>query len=292
MIRHKIPIILLALLILAGGLSSCSQQTTEKIEPATALATDKQASSESLASKTTEAREEVADTDEDEELDEEDEMDEFETEFEEAKIEVYDPFGGYNRAMTTFNDTLFLWVLTPISRSYAYVVPEAPRSGISNFFTNLLYPIRVVNNLLQFKLKNAGEETLRFVTNTTIGILGFWDPAREWFGLEAHDEDFGQTLGFYGVGAGPHIVLPFFGPSNLRDAFSKIPDNYLDPVGQERPIGQTDNYVTEYGVRAFDVTNELSLRPGEYESLKKDAVDFYPFLRDSYEQMRNKQIKR
>lgn len=286
MIRFKRFTLLFAALILTALLVSCSQQSAEKTEPSPTMTADKPSSPEKVSA--TEA-DEMDDADAD--LDEEDEMDEFETEFEESKIEVYDPFGGYNRAMTTFNDTLFLWVLTPISQGYAYVVPETPRRGISNFFTNLLYPIRVVNNLLQFKLKNAGEETLRFVTNTTIGILGFWDPAREWFGLEAHDEDFGQTLGFYGVGAGPHIVLPFFGPSNLRDAFSKYPDNFLDPVGQERPIGQTDNYVTEYGVRAFDVTNELSLRPGEYESLKKDAVDFYPFLRDSYEQMRNKQIK-
>jgi phospholipid-binding lipoprotein MlaA len=283
MIQFKRFTLLCAALILTAFLIGCSQQSVEKTEPPATLAADNPSSPEKIVA--TEA------DDEDAELDEDDEMDEFETEFEEAKIEVYDPFGGYNRAMTTFNDTLFLWVLTPISQGYAYVVPEAPRSGISNFFTNLLYPIRVVNNLLQFKLKNAGEETLRFVTNTTIGILGFWDPAREWFGLEAHDEDFGQTLGYYGIGAGPHIVLPFFGPSNLRDALSKIPDNFLDPVGQERPIGQTDNYVTEYGVRAYDVTNEISLRPGEYESLKKDALDFYPFLRDSYEQMRNKQIK-
>ncbi|MBU2649097.1 VacJ family lipoprotein [bacterium] len=220
-----------------------------------------------------------------------DELDEFEAEFEAAKQEVSDPLEGYNRAMTTFNDRLYLWVLVPVAKGYSAVLPEAPRRGVRHFFHNLLYPLRFVNNLLQFKIKNAGEETLRFVTNTTIGILGFWDPAKEWFGLRPHDEDFGQTLGFYGVGAGPHIVLPFFGPSNLRDTFSMVPDNFLDPVGQAKPIGQTDSYVAEYGVRGFDAVNEASLRPGEYESLKKDAVDFYPFLRDSYEQMRNKQIK-
>jgi len=221
-----------------------------------------------------------------------DELDEFEAEFEEAKPDVYDPFEGYNRAMTSFNDFLYTWVLEPVGRGYAYVVPESPRRGVRNFFNNLLYPVRLVNNLLQLKVRNAGEETLRFVTNTTIGIFGFWDPAREWFGLEAHEEDFGQTLGYYGVAAGPHIVLPFLGPSNLRDTLSIYPDNFLDPKGQREPVGQTGNYVQEYGLWAFDAVNEASLRPGEYESLKKDAVDFYAFLRDGYEQMRRKEIEK
>lgn len=234
----------------------------------------------------------VAETDDEfVEEDEFDEFDEFEAEFEAATPTVNDPFEGYNRAMTVFNDKLYFWVLNPIASGYAYVVPEAPRRGVRNFFHNLLYPIRLVNNVLQLKFKNAGEETLRFVTNSTIGILGFWDPANKWFGLEPHEEDFGQTLGYYGIGAGPHIVLPFFGPSNLRDSFSMYPDKYLDPVGQEEPIGQTDSYVMEYGVRGYEAVNEASLRPGEYESIKKDAVDFYAFLRDGYEQMRIKQIK-
>lgn len=257
----------------ASSESGISEPTTEKGESAVVASV------------------EDVDEESDDEFDEEDELDEFEEEFEEAKTEVNDPFEGYNRMMTSFNDVLFTNILEPIGRGYAYVVPETPRRGVRNFFHNLLYPVRVVNNLLQLKLKNAGEETLRFVTNTTIGIFGFWDPAREWFGLEPHEEDFGQTLGYYGVGSGPHIVLPFFGPSNLRDTFSMYPDKYLDPVGQEEPIGQTDSYVAEYGVRGFKAVNAASLSPGQYENLKKDAVDFYPFLRDSYEQMRNKEIK-
>ena len=133
---------------------------------------------------------------------EDDDFGEFEEEFKESDKEVFDPLSGYNRAITVFNDKLFLWVLDPVARGYRYVMPEPARRGVNNFFMNLLYPIRLVNNLLQLKIKNAGEETLRFVTNSTIGILGFWDPAKEWFGLEAHHEDFGQTLGYYGVGGG------------------------------------------------------------------------------------------
>ncbi len=296
-------LILIALFLMLLG--SCSQQAAEKVplaagqsengepEQPLAVSPDKSAEPETVTQQEDSdisAEDELSS--EDEELSEEDEeLDEFESEFEEAKQEVSDPLEGYNRMMTGFNDKLIIWVLTPIATGYRTVVPDAPRQGVRNFFHNLLFPLRFVNNLLQFKLANAGEETLRFVTNTTIGIFGLWDPAKAWFGLESHEEDFGQTLGFYGVGAGPHIVLPIFGPSNLRDTFSMVPDNHLDPLGQHKPIGQTESYEAEYGLLAIKYVNRVSLRPGEYESLKKDAVDFYPFLRDSYEQMRNKQIK-
>ena len=286
-------------------LGSCSQQKTEK-GPSTSgqSESDETEQSRTVTSEVNSESDTVAEQEdsdiaaedevssEEEDLSEEDEdMDEFDSEFEEAKQEVSDPLEGYNRVMTGFNDKLIFWVLTPIANGYRTIIPEAPRRGVRNFFHNLLFPLRFVNNLLQIKLLNAGEETLRFVTNTTIGIFGLWDPAKEWFGLQPHEEDFGQTLGFYGVGAGPHIVLPIFGPSNLRDTFSMVPDNHLDPAGQHKPIGQTESYEAEYGLLAIKTINRVSLRPGEYESLKKDAVDFYPFLRDSYEQMRNKQIK-
>ncbi len=217
-----------------------------------------------------------------------DEMDEFEEEFGDAtKQEVFDPLEGYNRAMTTFNDRLYFWVLKPIAQCYRWIVPECVRRGIDRFFTNLMYPVRLVNNVLQFKMKNAGEETLRFVTNTTIGVLGFWDPAKEWFDLDAHEEDFGQTLGYYGVGAGPHIVLPFLGPSNLRDTIALYPDTkYLDP--KNIYLETTEQQV---GVVVFEKVNNASLRIGEYESIKKDALDLYPFLRDGYEQIRIKEIE-
>ncbi len=223
-----------------------------------------------------------------EEDDDFEEFDEFEEEFGDAtEKEVFDPLEGYNRAMTTFNDKLYFWVLKPIAQCYAWIVPECVRKGIDRFFTNLMYPVRFVNNVLQLKVKNAGEETLRFVTNTTIGVLGFWDPATEWFGLEAHDEDFGQTLGYYGVGAGPHIVLPFFGPSNLRDAFSRYPDTrYLDPKTL-----YLETLEQQVGAVFLDSVNNTSLRIGEYESVKKDAFDLYLFLRDGYEQIRIKEIE-
>lgn len=222
-----------------------------------------------------------------------DDFGEFEEEFKKSDKEVFDPLSGYNRAVTVFNDKLFLWILDPVAHGYRYVMPEPARRGVNNFFMNLLYPIRLVNNLLQFKIKNAGEETLRFVTNSTVGILGFWDPAKEWFGLEAHHEDFGQTLGYYGVGGGFHIVLPVLGPSNLRDTLSMYPDQYAKYDGKYYldPLSYLEPTEVEWGVRAFDIVNYTSLHIGEYQSLKKDSFDWYLFLRDAYEQKREKEIK-
>ena len=217
----------------------------------------------------------------------EDDFDEeFEDEFNDtSEDEVFDPLSGYNRLMTSVNDTIYEWILIPTAKGYRWVVPEPPRRAIDRFFNNLNFPVRFVNNVLQLKFENAGEEFLRFGVNTTIGLLGFTDPAKHWFDLEAHPEDFGQTLGHYGVGGGFHIVLPLLGPSNLRDAISLVPDMYLDPIGQIE-----DNEVA-LGVRALKTVNTFSLRVDEYESLRKDAIDLYPFLRDIYEKNRKRQIE-
>ena len=221
----------------------------------------------------------------DEDDDDDDDLDGFEEEFGKTMdARISDPFEGYNRIMTSFNDKFYVFVFDPVARAYRFIVPEFGRRGIANFSQNLLFPVRFINNILQAKFLNAGEEFLRFCINSTIGILGLWDPAKEWFGLEPRKEDFGQTLGYWGVSAGPHIVLPILGPSNLRDIFSIGPDYYLDPKRFIDPSRK------ELAVRIFDEVNDTSLRIGEYENLKKDAIDLYPFLRDVYEQNRRKQI--
>ena len=241
----------------------------------------------------------AADTDEEEEGFD----DEFEDEFGAAEKEVFDPLSGYNRVMTDFNDSLYVWVLDPVARGYRWVLPYAARRGVKNFFHNLLFPLRFVNNTLQLKIKNAGEEFLRFSINSTIGILGFWDPAKEWFDLEAHEEDFGQTLGYYGVGGGFHVVLPFLGPANVRDMFSLYPDMQMDPVNyvENRPYnfpkqegeyqGVSKQTLQEVDLTLLKIINRESLRIGQYTNLKKDAIELYPFLRDVYEQNRAKLIK-
>ena len=279
------------LLILTAGCSQSADNQT--VVQGRSVSAEESTESETEGSATDETKTADADADvaAEEDAFEDDafsEFDEFEDEFGDAtEEEVFDPLEGYNRFMTGFNDKLYFWVLKPIAQCYRWIVPECVRRGVDRFFTNLLYPIRLVNNVLQLKFKNAGEETLRFVTNTTVGVLGFWDPAKEWFGLEAHDEDFGQTLGYWGVGPGPHVVLPFFGPSNIRDAFSMYPDTYyLDPK-----TVYVEGIENQVGVFVFENVNEASLRIGEYESLKKDAFDLYLFLRDGYEQMRIKEIE-
>ncbi len=213
--------------------------------------------------------------------------DELEDEFaKEDEIEVFDPLSGYNEMMTVVNDRIYFWILQPVATGYRAVLPQFIRKSIARAFTNLQFPLRFVNNVLQLKFEQAAGETGRFVLNTTVGILGFMDPAKDIFKLAPQPEDFGQTLGHYGMGGGFHIVLPLLGPSNLRDTLGKIPHLYLlDP----KVLIEDAN--TETQVRVIEIVNQTSLELGQYESLRKDAVDLYPFLRDIYEQNRNKLIE-
>lgn len=216
----------------------------------------------------------------------EDEDFDLEAEFaEEDTAPPIDPLSGYNRVMTQVNDKLYFWILKPVSQGYQAVLPEDIRIAVGNFFNNLMMPVNVVNNLLQLRPKRAVTELTRFALNTTTGVLGFGDPASTSFNLKAYPEDFGQTLGHYGVGSGFHIVLPLLGPSNLRDTFGRIPDYYLDP------ISYLDGTEEMLAVRAYKLVNHTSLHIGEYENLKADAVDLYTFLRDVYEKRRIEQIK-
>ncbi len=288
--RFVLPFLVFPLLI------ACSQKAAERasantaspaaksveaaIEAAAPVVQNEEVRQETSVEET--AGEETDGTDEGEE----DEFDDFESEFAQSPTEdVSDPLEGYNRFMTDVNDRLIVYVLDPVSRGYRHVAPEGFRRGINRFFHNLLYPVRLINNTLQAKFKRSGLETVRFAVNTTIGILGIFDPAKEWFGLEPHEEDFGQTLGFWGVAPGPHLVLPIFGPSNIRDSFGFYSDSRLDPITEVDPLEK------EIGVRAYKAVNAYSLRIGEYESIKKDAVDLYIFMRDGYEQIRKKKIE-
>ncbi|MDA7817674.1 VacJ family lipoprotein [Sulfurimonas sp.] len=217
-----------------------------------------------------------------------DELDEFSDEM--AVEEVYDPLSGYNRAMTSFNDVLYENVMKPVASGYANVVHTEIRESISKFFHNLYFPMRLTNNLLQGKFKNSLEESERFVLNSTVGILGFFDPAKSKFEIDKHNEDFGQTLGFYGVGAGPHVVLPLFGPSNVRDTISMIPDSLLSPI--DYVARKDDITILEYvAIKTVEKVNCTSQNIEKYEKLKADAIDLYPYQRDVYEQYRQEQIE-
>ncbi len=211
--------------------------------------------------------------------------DEFEDEFADKEASrPSDPLRLYNRFMFRINDRLYFWLMKPVAVGYSKVVPEGGRIAVNRFFRNITFPIRFVNNVLQLKFKNAGVECARFGVNTTVGILGFGDPARR-LGLTPRSEDFGQTLGRYGAGSGFHLVLPVLGPSNLRDAVGRVPDYFLNPISYVDP---TEAALT---ISAYEKENYMSLHIGEYESLKKDALDPYTFIRDAYEQNRNKMIE-
>lgn len=222
-----------------------------------------------------------------------DEFDEFDNEY--ATQTTFDPLEGYNRIMTNFNDKVYIHLLDPIASSYAYIVPRGGRVAIKNFFNNLEMPVRLTNNVLQFKFKRASIEGGRFVVNTMFGLGGFFDPAKSDLGWDSYDEDFGQTLGSYGVGEGIPIVLPFLGPSNIRDSVGLVADSFISPLPYlgDHMFDYNIPQSTAMGavIKAFKVINKTSLQLGQYESFKKDALDFYPFLRDSYKQLREQQIK-
>ena len=214
------------------------------------------------------------------------EFDEF-GEFEDAvPVVTADPLGGYNRFMTGVNDYVYVWVLRPVARGYRFIVVKPARLAIARVFTNASYPIRCVNNLLQLKIRRAGEETGRFIVNTTLGVGGLFDPATTCMKMNAWPEDFGQTLGHYGVGGGCHIVLPLMGPSNLRDGLAILPDMFLQPV----------NYIeddwTAIALNGVNRLNTLSLFMDDYDALRAEALDLYVFQRDAYEMKRKKEVEK
>ena len=196
---------------------------------------------------------------------------------------IYDPFEPFNRMVFKFNDRLYFLLLKPVASGYSRLASEKVRVGVRRFFSNITTPIRLVNSLLQFKIKEAGNELSRMVINTTLGLAGFMDPAMERWKIYKHREDTGQTLGFYGAGPGFYLNLPFFGPSSLRDSAGLVGDIYLDPVTYTFPH---DRFAA-IGVFAYDRgINETSLTIGVYEGMKEDALDPYIFIRDAYHQHR------
>lgn len=205
---------------------------------------------------------------------------------------INDPLEGFNRWMTGFNETLYDYVLRPVFVGYDFIFPEPVRVSINNVFNNLYYPVSLVNNLLQLKFENALDETGRFIVNTTFGIGGMFDPARDALGVEPHVEDFGQTLGHYGVGGGFPIVLPFFGPTNLRDLGGDLLDFYVNPIYyvDVRKYNVPRNTYEGWGLVSYKEFNRFSLYEKEYNQIRTEAIDFYPLMRNAYEQNRDKLI--
>jgi len=229
--------------------------------------------------------EEADDPGEFDEFDDFGEFDEF-NEFETAQAPaVFDPLSGYNRFMTGFNDHFYVLLFRPLAAGYRFVVWEPVRLAVDRAFTNAAYPVRFINNLLQLKFARAGIESARFFVNTTMGIGGLFDPAKDCMGMDAYPEDFGQTLGHYGVGGGFPVMVPFAGPSNLRDLIGYGPDIYLQLTTYIRDT-ETSLYIG-----AGERLNTLSLFIDEYDALRSEAIDLYVFQRDAYEMRRQKLIE-
>jgi phospholipid-binding lipoprotein MlaA len=194
-----------------------------------------------------------------------------------------DPLEPLNRKVMEFNDGIDAAVLKPVATVYKKGVPPMVRTGVSNFFGNLGDAWSFVNSALQFKFQNAAENFMRLNVNTFFGLGGILDIASE-LNIERHKEDFGQTLGRWGVPAGPYIVLPLLGPSTLRDTVALPLDRKADPVHQVNPV---DHRNSLYVLRAVDARSNL-LRIGSV--IEEAALDKYSFTRDAYLQKRRADI--
>jgi len=207
---------------------------------------------------------------------------------EQGEIEtISDPLEPLNRVFFAFNDRLYFWVLRPVAKGYKAIVPQPARVGVKNFFYNLAFPVRFVNCMLQGKVEGAFLEMGRFILNSIVGVGGFVDVASNSENLKkGHDEDLGQTFGVYGMGPGFYINWPIFGPSSFRDSIGMVGDGFLNP------IWYIDSAEYRAAVKAFEGVNRTSLSIGEYESLKKAALDPYVALRDAFYQNRRSKIKK
>ncbi|WP_231423180.1 MlaA family lipoprotein [Pseudomonas sp. Leaf59] len=192
-----------------------------------------------------------------------------------------DPWESVNRPIFSFNDTVDTYALKPIAQGYQFITPQFVQDGVHNFFRNIGDVGNLANNVLQLKPHNAGVDTARLLVNTTFGVLGFVDVGTR-MGLQRSDEDFGQTLGYWGVGSGPYVMLPLLGPSTLRDAPSKYVDSYTSPY---RYMNDIDWRNSVFGLNLVDTRASL------LDSEKLITGDKYTFIRNAYLQNREFKVK-
>ncbi len=189
---------------------------------------------------------------------------------------VSDPFYYFNKAMFHFNDKLYFWVLRPTARGYEAITPQILRTGLKNFFHNIVMPIRFTSSVLQADVQGAGSELGRFLVNSTVGVLGFGDPAKHYLGWQANEQDLGLTLGKYGIGNGPYVVWPIFGPSTLRDSVGRSADYFLSPLTYVNPDRLS---IT---IQAIDKVNATYFSLGDYEAFKNAYIDPYERMKEFY----------
>ncbi|PIA73110.1 hypothetical protein CDR19_09900 [Ectopseudomonas toyotomiensis] len=192
-----------------------------------------------------------------------------------------DPWESFNRPIFRFNDTVDTYALKPIAQGYRAVTPQFLEDGVHNVFGNIGDVGNLANNLLQGKLHNAGVDTGRLIFNTTFGVLGFFDVAKH-MGLRKNDEDFGQTLGVWGLNSGPYLVIPLLGPSTVRDATGRVPDSFLTlyPYMDHVPTRNVTR-----GVQVVDTRANL------LQAERLVSGDKYIFIRNAYLQSREFKVK-
>ncbi len=219
-----------------------------------------------------------------------------------GEIEEYDPWESYNVAVFEFNYKLDRYAIKPIAKFYNRLIPDAVQRGISNLFHNARFVPRFFNNLFQGKFKGAGLELGRFAINSTLGIGGLFDPAKNWLELTTPDEDMGQTLGYYGMKPGAYLILPFFPPYTVRDGVGFVLDIFLDPINwfllpfieiEQAPKATTGLEATlvNIGSRVEFVFNERSLNLETFEGVEEATLDLYSAVRNGYLQKRARAIR-
>jgi len=205
---------------------------------------------------------------------------------EDAVEEAYDPWEPFNERMFEVNRNLDRFVLKPVAKAYNFITPDELQIMISNGFDNISFPPRFVNSVLQGKLKGAGREIARFLINSTVGVGGLFDPAKDVFGLVKSREDFGQTLGFYGVGPGPFLIVPLMEPMTVRDGVGKAVDSAMDPLAYYLPF-----FWDRLGMKIGDTVNERSLNLDLFQGFEESVIDLYSAVRHGYLQRREKLIR-
>jgi phospholipid-binding lipoprotein MlaA len=208
------------------------------------------------------------------------------TDLTDADAEEYDPWESFNEKMFTLNRNLDRYFLKPIAFVYNHIMPEPFQVMIANGFDNIKFVPRVINNLLQAKWGGAGREVGRFLINSTFGIGGLFDPAKDYWGIPKSSEDFGQTLGVWGSGPGPYLVLPFMEPMTVRDGVGKLVDSFLDPLTYFIPF-----IWDRLGMKAGDIVNDRALNYDLFQGFEESVIDLYSAVRHGYLQRRERLIR-
>jgi len=198
----------------------------------------------------------------------------------------YDPWQRFNEKMFSFNhDVLDRYLLKPVATGWGKILPDVGKRGVDRAFDNLGMPKRLVNNLLQGRVRGAGRELARFGVNTTVGVLGFLDVARGQLHIEKSDADTGQTLGVYGFAPGPYLVLPTLPPLTVRDGIGYGVDGVLDPFGYVTP------FLATTGMSIVKQVNERALNLEVFQDVEDSVLDLYSAVRNGYLQRRRRAIE-